>query len=204
MRNPFNPPPAPPAFGEGKVLPERTSSYFSQLIFQWLDPFLYVGFTRPLQENDLWQLPDDRLTAKITDDVERKYYARCPPEKRPKAFRENQPTTAPLSEKALERNAGRRQANVPEKQPVYDESIFKALHTSFFKRIWIAGILHLIADVLRTTTPLVTKVLLTWLTTSYAYHRLPDEQKASGIIKEPQGVGYGIGLAFALFAMQRA
>ncbi|KAF5370913.1 hypothetical protein D9615_009789 [Tricholomella constricta] len=88
-------------------------------------------------------------------------------------------------------------------QPVYDSSLFKALHASFFNRIWIAGVLHLLSDVLRTTTPLLNKVILTWLTNSYVYYRLSDEQKASGIVKEPQGIGYGIGLAFALFVMQQ-
>jgi hypothetical protein len=57
-------------------------------------------------------------------------------------------------------------------------------------------------DTLQTTTPLVNKVILTWLTDAYVYHRLTDEQKAAGDVKQPQGIGYGIGLAFALFAMQ--
>jgi ATP-binding cassette subfamily C (CFTR/MRP) protein 1 len=57
-------------------------------------------------------------------------------------------------------------------------------------------------DVLKTTTPLLTKVILTWLTQSYIYYQLSDEQRASGILQEPRGIGYGIGLAFALFAMQ--
>ncbi|KAG6830985.1 hypothetical protein H0H92_013457 [Tricholoma furcatifolium] len=57
-------------------------------------------------------------------------------------------------------------------------------------------------NTLKTTTPLVSKILLTWLTDSYMYHRLSDEEKASGVMKKPQGIGYGIGLAFALFMMQ--
>ncbi|KAG5351318.1 hypothetical protein C0989_006977 [Termitomyces sp. Mn162] len=85
---------------------------------------------------------------------------------------------------------------------VYDSSLFKALHTAFFKRIWIAGALHLCSDTLKTLTPLLNKVILTWLTNSYVYFRLSDEQKASGIIERPRGIGYGIGLAFALFVMQ--
>ncbi|KAG6877944.1 hypothetical protein C0993_001802 [Termitomyces sp. T159_Od127] len=89
-----------------------------------------------------------------------------------------------------------------EKQPKHDSSLFKALHATFFKRIWTAGALHLCSDTLKTTTPLLNKVLLTWLTNSYIYYRLSDEQKASGIIEKPQGIGYGIGLAFALFVMQ--
>lgn len=57
-------------------------------------------------------------------------------------------------------------------------------------------------DTLKTTTPLLNKVILTWLANSYIYHRLSDEEKASGIVPKPKGIGYGIGLAFGLFAMQ--
>lgn len=57
-------------------------------------------------------------------------------------------------------------------------------------------------DVLKTTTPLLNKVIFTWLTQSYIYYHLSDEQKESGVLKKPRGIGYGIGLAVALFAMQ--
>jgi hypothetical protein len=84
MHNPFHPPPAPPAFGQGKVLPEEQSSLLSKLVFQWLGPFLEVGFSRPLEKDDFWELPTSWLTSKITAEVEETFYARCPPEKRPK------------------------------------------------------------------------------------------------------------------------
>jgi ATP-binding cassette, subfamily C (CFTR/MRP), member 1 len=35
---------------------------------------------------DLWELPTDRQTASLSDEVERNFYARCPPEKRPIEF----------------------------------------------------------------------------------------------------------------------
>lgn len=44
--------------------------------------------------------------------------------------------------------------------------------------------------------------LLAWLTASYVYSRLSDEQRAASGLQQPQGIGYGIGLAFAIFAMQ--
>jgi hypothetical protein len=57
-------------------------------------------------------------------------------------------------------------------------------------------------ETLRTTTPLVNQILLTWLVNSYIYVRLTDEERQAFNIGKPQGIGYGIGLAFALFAMQ--
>ena len=59
-----------------------------------------------------------------------------------------------------------------------------------------------VIETLRTTTPLVNQVLLNWLTESYIYVRLNDEQRQEFGLKQPKGIGYGIGLAFAVFAMQ--
>ena len=38
---------------------------------------------------DLWQLPADRLTDPLTDELEREFYRRCPPEKRPGSWRKS-------------------------------------------------------------------------------------------------------------------
>ncbi|KIM72411.1 hypothetical protein PILCRDRAFT_16141 [Piloderma croceum F 1598] len=86
----------------------------------------------------------------------------------------------------------------------YDPSLLKALHRTFFIRWWSGGILFLLANTLQTTTPLVNKIMLTWLTDSYVYYCLTDEQKAVGVITKPRGVGYGIGLVFALIVVQVA
>jgi len=47
--------------------------------------------------------------------------------------------------------------------------------------------------------------LITWLTESFIFAQLSsverDEAAAAGF-KAPRGIGYGIGLAFALFVMQ--
>jgi len=103
------------------------------------------------------------------------------------------------------------------KKSNHDESLFKALHRTFFTQIWIAGVLKLVASecthlcalsscllaipgTLRTTTPLLNKVILTWLEKSYVYARLPESRRQE--MEAPQGIGYGIGLAVALFVMQ--
>ncbi len=55
---------------------------------------------------------------------------------------------------------------------------------------------------LNTTTPLVNQVLLTWLTKSFVYFKATDAERTALGLQKPQGIGYGIGLAFAIFAMQ--
>jgi len=52
--------------------------------------------------------------------------------------------------------------------------------------------------VLRTTAPLVTRVLIEELTVAHTYHHsLPSEDAP-----RPTSIGHGIGLGFALFVMQ--
>lgn len=54
MHNLLRPQPAPPAFAQGKVVPEVTSSPLSRLFFEWLSPFLSVGFSRPLETDGVY------------------------------------------------------------------------------------------------------------------------------------------------------
>lgn len=179
---------------------------------------------------DLWTLPHSRLTSTITDDLELNFYSRCPPEGRPRHLRERFPDVAEASRTPTDTEL----EDLPSKekgQPAvakdnsptakYDSSFPKALHQTFFNRIWAAGVLKLFSgeflsfvlwvwvpnattsDTLKTTTPLLTKVIFAWLTESYIYNRLSDEQRALAGLGKPKGIGYGIGLAFALFVMQR-
>jgi ATP-binding cassette, subfamily C (CFTR/MRP), member 1 len=57
MHNPWHPPPAPAAFGEGKVVAEVHASPLSKLVFSWLAPFLSVGFSRPLEKEGTFPPP---------------------------------------------------------------------------------------------------------------------------------------------------
>ncbi|KAF8882128.1 hypothetical protein BD779DRAFT_1675113 [Infundibulicybe gibba] len=84
------------------------------------------------------------------------------------------------------------------KNKKYDSSLFLAIHQS--SSSVYAHNRRL--DTLKTTTPLLNKVILTWLTDSYIYSHLSDDQRTAGIVPKPKGIGYGIGLAVALFAMQ--
>lgn len=213
----FKPQPAPPGYGESKTLPEHSASPWSQLVFGWLGPLLSVGFSRPLQEDDLWRLPEALQTATITDRLEYNFYVRCPPEQRPHAVQQRHPSlSAPAGEPAqVEESkeksvAGNTDTTLPKseasaktKKSPYDSSLFQALHRTVILRWWIGGIFKLIGDSLRTTSPLVQKALLAWLVEAYAYDRLDANARSQYFPNgAPHGIGYGIGLGFALFAMQ--
>ncbi|KIM43746.1 hypothetical protein M413DRAFT_443652 [Hebeloma cylindrosporum] len=203
--NIFHPPPAPPGFGTGKVLPERSSSWLSRLGLHWIGAFLNVGFTRPLEKEDFWELPPSRHTGVLTDAVEQYYYERCPPEKRPFFMRDTASPSVPLQND--EKQEAIEDPVIPATAPTYDESLLQAIHQTFKRRIWASGLLLLVSDTLRTTAPLLNKVLITWLVESYAYFRLSESDRvaaaATGFTK-PRGPGYGIGLAFAVFVMQQS
>ncbi|KAI0701717.1 multidrug resistance-associated ABC transporter [Earliella scabrosa] len=209
----FNPAPAPPAYGHGEVIPEVKASPFSRLFFFWLNPLLSVGFSRPLEKDDLWSLPSKRLTAKLSTDVEKAFYARCPSQERPTFLYETDIDGGDVARQASE---AKEEAHVdPQKpegadatkekdaSPAKEPSLAGALHDVFWRQFWVAGVLNLISDTLNTTTPLVNQVLLTWLTASYVYVRTTDEERAALGLQQPQGIGYGIGLAFAIFGMQQ-
>ncbi|KAJ6465868.1 multidrug resistance-associated ABC transporter [Mycena sanguinolenta] len=240
FQNPFHPPPAPTGFGVDKTVPQPTSSFLNQLGAFWLGPFLEVGFSRPLEKDDLWHLPPSHLTGNTTDALEANFYPRCPPEVRPKAYRDESATAAASTavgttghksgsvadtasetvEGAAQREKGaeptkdadgakakpRRFARKDKKpKPDFDSSLFKAVHRTFFWRIWFGGMLKLGGDTLKTTTPLLTKVILTWLTDAYVLYHAPAALKAPGgpfADVKVQGIGYGVGLGVALFAMQ--
>ncbi|KAK0231362.1 multidrug resistance-associated ABC transporter [Armillaria fumosa] len=206
MVNLLRPSPAPSALAGNRVLPEEDAPIFSRLTFQWLGPLLAAGFSRPLEKEDLWHLPQKYTTGWVADDVEVNFYSRCPPEQRPFSLRHKFPTDIEHTWSPKESYSDVEKATLDtEKVAVltaYDSSLTKALHRIFFIRFWSAGICRLTGDTLRTTTPLVTKLLLTWLTASYEYYRLSDEQKRSGVMNCPKGIHYGIGLGITIFAMQ--
>ncbi|KAK0467750.1 multidrug resistance-associated ABC transporter [Desarmillaria tabescens] len=207
MFNPLHPPPAPPCFANDLVSPEENTTFFSRLFFQWLGPFLAVGFSRPLENEDLWRLPPKHTAGSITDDIEVNFYSRCPPEHRPFALRHKIPSGVENTHSPRKSSSDVEKAVLDTEENVaaqtgYGLSLAKALHRKFFVRFWSAGFCVLVLETLETTTPLLTKLLLAWLTASYDYYRLSDEQKVSGLVDRPPGIGYGIGLAFAIFAMQ--
>ena len=115
---------------------------------------LATGFSRTLTRLnliDLWELDEARRSDILCPRLERNFYERCPPEKRPGFLR---PQEAPTStdevahEKVdtevtndgvpadLEKNAKGRQ--------VYDESLVFALEKTFRYHFWLGGLLQLI------------------------------------------------------------
>ncbi|KAF9466027.1 multidrug resistance-associated ABC transporter [Collybia nuda] len=209
--------PAPPSFGAGKILPERTTSWFSRAVFLWLGPFLDVGYSRPLQENDLWELPRDRQASATTDALEHNFYMRCAPTDLPQylqsklsksdlASTSSVTSTAATATKSMGSlvkafgNFSSSKACAP--VPTSRSPLPAALYRTFLVELWTSVFFKFGSDVLKAMSPLLNKAFLTWLTQCFSYHVLSDAQRSSPNNVEPRVVAYGIGLAIGLFALQ--
>ncbi|CAG5183645.1 uncharacterized protein ALTATR162_LOCUS10684 [Alternaria atra] len=62
-----NPPPIPK---ERKVSPEYTAGFFSRLSWQWMQPLMRVGYKRPLEKNDIWEVNPDRSAEVLANKLE--------------------------------------------------------------------------------------------------------------------------------------
>lgn len=90
---------------------------------------------------DFWKLPDQRLTQTLTEELEKNFYARCPPEKRP-VFTQEIPVEGHDDQSTSRDNGGKIQSQEDKsKAPKYDASLVKAIHATFFWHWWGAGAL---------------------------------------------------------------
>ncbi|KAH7339705.1 P-loop containing nucleoside triphosphate hydrolase protein [Rhizoctonia solani] len=219
----WHPEPVPPKFGEGKTVPDVDANIISQFTFWWLGPLLRAGWTRPLESEDLWELDVKRQASVSGDRVERLFYERCAPRKRPPHMRSSETKTTPEDLEKAETSSGDA-ATIAEKRPQdenpnkatsnqgpeieepwiplrnhpnkWDQSLVRALNRAFFWRFWTAGLFKCVADVLNATTPIVTRLLLTYLGQAYYYSRgVPGAP-------QPRSASYGFGLAIAVAVMQ--
>lgn len=80
---------------------------------------------------------------------------------------------------------------------VYDQSLVRALYFANWFTWWKAFSYVLAGSALQVTAPLVTRQIINQMTIAYEYHR-------DSALPAPKSVGYGIGLAVALFVMEEA
>ena len=117
-------------------------------------------YHRAILKSDLWELPQTRHTDTITANVERNFYSRCPPNKRPAHIHRLASDTShsdlepeprkteslnPVSEGKDDKPGNVESSKTEETAKKYDESLFKALHRTFFKRIWVSAVLLVIS-----------------------------------------------------------
>jgi ATP-binding cassette, subfamily C (CFTR/MRP), member 1 len=95
--------------------------------------------------DDLWELDENRKSEHIAPILERNFYARCPPHKRPRHLRENQDASGTISdEKVEEGQTNQTPEEIAATKKAYDESLVYAMEKTFRRQFWIGGILQLV------------------------------------------------------------
>lgn len=271
--------------------------------------FSQTGYTRPIEAEDVWRVVDSKMSNTVSQQLEKNFYARCPPSRRPLhlgGIRKEDPVADKAMEKkdyennsacalhqhevnsvttqdnhssqwtsghspvtasnqstlmrtaSLVENMSRTFSNTG-KQPqgqseesthsrllkiktfllgvllvlhrlnpwcnfqksrklekenvvveededgikrTYDSSLFRALVKTIWRRLLFAMCLAACHSVVNTTSSLVTKRLIAFISTSHAWLNGNDDERVS--LKSPQSVGAGIGLAFGLALLQEA
>nr|XP_019009246.1 uncharacterized protein I206_05894 [Kwoniella pini CBS 10737]OCF48027.1 hypothetical protein I206_05894 [Kwoniella pini CBS 10737] len=241
----YDPSPAPDAVFQHEKIPLERANIFSRFLYTWISPMLKVGYSRPLQIEDLWSLSEDLKCQTHAERLQKHFMRRMPPSRRPKS---SQNEETPLNGKSavynekqgstdtrykerdeIENNAvittsetkigepspehiklyGKKKAQkiaydtlVIEDGKEYDMSLWYAGYFAFWHPYWTAVILNVFGKAIRVAAPLVTKKLIEYLTISHDYYKAQQDGTSLEGLEAPQKVGYGIGLAIALFAMQ--
>ncbi|KAL7411550.1 ABC protein [Mrakia frigida] len=63
-------PPVPTTYDEAGVLPLATCSMFSYLTYSWCNPIMTLGYQRPLQPTDLWQMDPTRQASLLSANLD--------------------------------------------------------------------------------------------------------------------------------------
>ncbi|KZS95710.1 P-loop containing nucleoside triphosphate hydrolase protein [Sistotremastrum niveocremeum HHB9708] len=191
---------APPPSGTvetAPMTPEASATFLSHLTFNWITHILALGYARPLYQQDLYKLQDDRASKVIADRIVTSFERR---------LKEAEEYNARLSSGeigagwrhlwwAIRGNRKEREKHWREKEGKRKPSLVYALNDSIKWWFWTGGILKVTADTAQVTSPLLVKAIIKFAQQSYNALNSNPPQKAPPI-------GHGVGLAFALFFLQ--
>lgn len=125
-------------------LPESTANWFSILLFGWLSPALRIGYTRPLQTDDLYDMPDHRRAEDHADRFERCW-----------AERLERNRNKPAESKWWKPFWMRRRSETT--------VLTMALNDVCFRWFWLGGLFKLCGDLTQMVTPLIIRFTISYL-----------------------------------------
>ncbi|KAK4702568.1 hypothetical protein P7C70_g3660, partial [Phenoliferia sp. Uapishka_3] len=247
--------------GVNKPIPDVHANVWSKTTFGWCWPLLKIGYSRPLEKEDLWELDVARQASTIGLELEKNFYDRVPLQRRPRHLRPSStstsgekvdittsrtkskeevpdddatlptPVTQTKSRQKKEatkiKDAGLTDEERKKKYPgnadggkvlgddgiAYDQSLVWALSKTFFWPFYSsdfpthfpkAAVFLVFSSLLQTFSPMVTKKLLSFITTSYAYSKATAAERVAGNLAAPGSISHGVGYAVGLFVMQEA
>lgn len=213
-----NPPPPKASTEDASLIPEANAGWLSLLTFEWMTPLISLGYARPLEASDLYQLQDDRSAAYIAEKIQASFEAR---QIRANEYNErlaNGEVKAGWRNIlwALKGNRAEREKRWREVDGKQKASLVLAMNDSVkwfvsviyymsysvhnlthcMLQLWSGGIFKVLGDTAQITSPLVVKAIIHFATESYVNSRRPNSTN-----KIPS-IGEGIGLTFCLLALQ--
>lgn len=159
---------------EKTVWPESTARWWSIVVFQWLGPVISTGYTRPLQLDDLYEMPGHRLAEDHALRLEQHWTARR--ETREKKRRRTR--TASFRFITWSRLWAKWRITMAST----DTGILTmALNDVCFRWFWLGGLLKLTGDLTQILSPLLIRFVIATLSN-------PSKQA------HREGIGYAVGL----------
>ncbi|KAG8878402.1 hypothetical protein FRB97_002483 [Tulasnella sp. 331] len=204
---PRNPPPPPPtSFDDSKEIPLANAGIINMLTFTWITPMIVLGFQRPLQATDLWQLDASRQAGLMGSQLDESWKRRCEKADAWNARLDSGEMKAPLTKRVSwtlksmgqtkkYREFEQKWRNVDGRR---EPSLAWAINDVLGRSFWAGGTSHdhpknslfkVLGDTAQLMGPLVSKALI----------KFGQERAANP--SSPPNIGRGIALAIGLFLL---
>lgn len=163
------------------VFPEMNANWLSLVSFQWLSRILAIGYTRPLQADELYSIPEHRR-AKVYADRLEKAWERRTAEAKVKNAQPQKDSVLDILPSAWRKIRGK-----PARKHHHEPSLTWSLNEVAFSWFWMGGVFKFIGDMSLITSPLLVRSIIETLGD-------PSEQA----MRKGFGLGAGLFLLLAL------
>ncbi|CAO1615299.1 unnamed protein product [Parajaminaea phylloscopi] len=163
---------------ENPDFPEMRANWLSLLTFYWLHRVLKIGYTRPLNDEELYTMPDHRRAKIYADRLEKAWDHRC--QRAAEQAAAGKTSTASSRRRWVSRLPFVKKTTSADSTP--KPSLALALNDVVFSWFWLGGVFKLISDLATISSPVVVRYIIRTLGSPS-----PDEKKR------------GFGLSVALF-----
>ncbi|KNC99091.1 uncharacterized protein SPPG_06036 [Spizellomyces punctatus DAOM BR117] len=177
----------PKNWGHTHTCPQSTASLWSRLSYTWLNPVFYVGWQRPLDHNDIWELgPTYKVehVHRLLDD----------------AWKEELVKVG-WSHQEQSMDGSSRGDLITSQQPStsIQPSLWRAMRRAWFWRLAPIGIAKCLGDFALIFSPFMVKYILKFVAASKS---IADENREHGTEAKLPPLAEGFGYVIGLFVLQ--
>ncbi|UZJ54083.1 hypothetical protein CBS101457_003403 [Exobasidium rhododendri] len=150
--------------GPAQVFPDATANWWKILTFSWLNTLIRTGYTRPLQEDEIYLLPEHRHAKVYAARLEQAWARRTEEAAEKNAQRGKEEERKPGLWRRAYWKVKRRdlvQEEAAWRRSLHSEASFAlTINEVNFASFWIGGLFKLTADMSTITSPLIIRSLL--------------------------------------------